>query len=161
MIANMPSIHNVPFLFFHVAVLWRCLAVFLDDPGVLASIGREAGLLDTDLVPPLVAEVEDVEEPLARPELQPIQPHPRGALAEPSRFRPNVLGRPVPRLAAQEEGVQVVIVPAERILDCIVEIFQRLVAPNLDRAPDVLLVCQGDSESVDRRGRRRWILAGD
>lgn len=48
----------------HVGVLRRGGAVALEHPGVLAFLGHSVGLFDGDLVPPLVAEIEQVQEDL-------------------------------------------------------------------------------------------------
>src|SRR5689334_16241203 len=57
----------------------------------------------------------------------------------------------VPRPATQEEGVQVVVVPRERLLNGLVEGVQRLIAAQLDAPPDRGMVGERHLEAVERR----------
>src|SRR5579883_2387792 len=105
-------------LFAPVRVLGRRSAVRLDDAGVRSAVRLEIGLLEHDAVAPLVANVEEVQQALPRPEPQPRQTHAGAGRARLPRMRwMRELALCTPGAAAEEEGIEVIVIPAKRLLN--------------------------------------------
>src|SRR5689334_22562582 len=110
----------------------------------------------------VVAEVKDVQEMLARLQFQVCQGHLIGGwrllvAAE----RPRDLGQAIPGLAAEEKGIQMIVIPLEGALNGIVKIVQRLVIEHLDNPPHASPALQGNLDAKAARGfgkRRRQIV---
>ncbi len=121
-----------------------------------------AGAHELDPEVPLVAEVEQEEELLAGRDLtdaETLRPF-RALAAERVRLGvQGVLGRRIPRLATQEEGLQVRIVEGERLGDRLAQVGEGLGAGELDLAPDLRRVGWGapTAEDADAEGVRRGL----
>src|SRR6266536_246687 len=145
---------SVVLLVLEVGVLRRSLAVAGHHAGV-AGTGLDvarAGQLDPEM--PLVAVVEQEEE--LPPGRRVGHPQAASALVPPTGAfgvgDAGVLGGPVPRLAAEEERPQVVVVEVEGAGDGVPQVLEGLATLELDLAPDGRIA--GTAEHADAEGIR-------
>ena len=153
-----------------VRILRRRLALAGDHSGIADARFDVAGSDELDPEVPFVAVVEQEQElppggRLAHPQAVGV------ALAllreQPRLGRARVLAGTVPRLAAEKERPEVVVVEPERRRDEPAEIRQGLVGPQLDLAPDLRRVGRGieaaqdaDAEGAGMRGGQGRVAAG-
>src|SRR5690242_1489275 len=118
-------------------ILRRRFAVRLRESWKAPGRRYGEGVHYLDLMTELVAKVEEVQEALLRPQLQLTQRNLIcGRRLRVISKRSADLGQAVPGLAAEEERIEVIVVPVEGALNGEVQVLQRLVIQDLDNPPD-------------------------
>ncbi len=149
-----------------IRILRRRATTLFDDSWIPRAPNRTADLLNRDLVLPRVAEVEQVVEALTDPKTERSQWRhscvPWKCLAQQRRLfigiRMSVLVssgtalRARPSRLGEVEGVKVLVVPVECLVDHLVKVIERVVTSQSDRSPDSRRPFERHLEHVDLRG---------